>query len=197
MEKKEFKVMFIGDTGIGAKTSLIYYIINKSFYEFPYSTSCFIYYQKSINTSLGEVKLGLWDAPGQLKYYSLTEILFKDTDCFIIGFDLTRRCTFNKVDYFYKLIKEHMGDIPLLYLVGNKSDLFEKINIPEEEAEKYANERNIKYFEVSAKTGVNVNELINDVANSLIQKYIKENKQDIPKNIDKNKTKVKKKCLIF
>ena len=197
MEKKEFKVMFIGDTGIGAKTSLIYYIINKSFYEFPYSTSCFIYYQKSINTSLGEVKLGLWDAPGQLKYYSLTEILFKDTDCFIIGFDLTRRCTFNKVDYFYKLIKEHMGDIPLLYLVGNKSDLFENINIPEEEAEKYANERNIKYFEVSVKSGVNVNELINDVANSLIQKYIKENKQDIPKNIDKNKTKVKKKCLIF
>ena len=195
MYKKDFKVMFLGSSGIGAKTSLIKNIINHSFTENTIATFTCAYVQKSINTPLGEITLNLLDTPGQRSYHSFIKLFFKDTDCFKIGFDITMRSSFNEVEYLYKLIKEQRENIPLLYLVGNKSDLFEKRNVSEEEAEEYAKEKKIKYFEVSAKTGVNVDALINDIANSLIQNNKKEHKQDITNNI--NKANMKKKCLIF
>ena len=195
MYTKDFKVMFLGSPGIGAKTSLINNIIKHSFDENTMATSFCSYVLARINTQLGEISLDLWDSPGQRLFHSTTKLLFKDTDCFIIGFDITMRSSFNEVEYFYKLIKEQRENIPLLYLVGNKSDLFEKRNVSEEEAEEYAKEKKIKYFEVSAKTGYNVDALINDIANSLIQNYKKEHKQDKTNNI--NKANMKKKCLIF
>ena len=195
MYTKDFKVMFLGSPGIGAKTSLINNIIKRSFDENTMATSFCSYVLERINTPLGEISLILWDSPGQRLFHSTTKLLFKDTDCFIIGFDITMRSSFNEVEYFYKLIKEQRENIPLLYLVGNKSDLFEKRNVSEEEAEEYDKEKKIKYFEVSAKTGDNVDALINDIANSLIQNYKKEHKQYITNNI--NKANMKKKCLIF
>ena len=208
MENQEsFKVVFVGGAGTGAKTSLINYIIGVPFKECIESTGAPSYAQFIRSTSLGKIRINLWDTIGQEKYIQLTKIFYKNTDCFIIGFDITSKSSFNSIEYFYNGIKSNMDNNPLFYLVGNKSDLFMNREIKEEEAMDYAKEKNIKYFEVSAKQGSNVEELMNDVTNSLIQKYKDENKQDILNRIiienkenkekKKNKENKKKKCLIF
>lgn len=49
--------------------------------------------------------------------------------------------------------------IAVIVLVGTKSDLESKRMVPKEVAEEFANSKNIRYIEVSAKTGANVEEL--------------------------------------
>ena len=196
VEKKEsFKVAFIGECGTGAKSSLIICIIGEPFNESLKTTTSPTYFQYLRSTSLGKIRINLWDTIGQRSFIPLNKIFYKDTDCFIIGFDLTNILSFKEIDCHYEVIKQIMGNYSLIYLVGNKSDLSEIREIKEEEAIKWAKEKNIKYFEVSAKKGYNVEELMNDVTNSLIQKYIDENKQDILNRIIVKNS--KKKCLIF
>jgi hypothetical protein len=43
-------------------------------------------------------------------------------------------------------------------LLGNKSDLKDQVQVPEEEARKWAKDFGMKFYECSAKTGYNVNE---------------------------------------
>ena len=90
-------------------------------------------------------------------------------------------------------------------LVGNKIDLNENRVIEKDEAEKYVEENNLQYFEVSAKTGEGINELFEDVTNKIMNKILKKNeKEEI--EIDENprmsflnkgdfETKEKKCCL--
>ena len=54
----EFKVIFIGPSGVGVKTSLINRIIGKEFNDHQESTISVSYGTKMIKTSYGEIKLG-------------------------------------------------------------------------------------------------------------------------------------------
>ena len=54
-------------------------------------------------------------------------------------------------------------------LVGNKSDLRYKRNVSYEEANSFANEKNMKYFEVSVKSGDNMENLFNYVHSNLLE----------------------------
>ena len=67
--------MFVGESGIGAKTSLINKIINDNFSGCPLPTSGAYFLMKKINLSNGEIrKLFLWDTPGQEKYRVINKV---------------------------------------------------------------------------------------------------------------------------
>ena len=52
--------------------------------------------------------------------------------------------------------------------MGNKSDLRYKRNVTYEEADSFSNENNMKYFEVSVKSGDNMENLFNYIHSNLI-----------------------------
>ena len=187
-EPKAFKILFVGEPGTGAKTSLIKRIIGENFDKYERSTTSCCFHEKRVKTSKGEILLDLWDTIGQDRYRKTTQLFFKDADCFIIGFDIINEENFKEVDYHYNYIKENMENNPLIYLVGNKIDLFLDERVSEEEALKYSKEKNIKYFPVSAKEGTNVDNLIADVVNALIERCMKKNKLDQFINKKNNKT---------
>ena len=171
----EFKVIFVGESGIGAKTSLINSIIGQEFDEFRQSTQSPNYASTSIKNNLDhEIKMILWDTIGQEKYRAMTNLFLKDSHCVILGYDITNKNSFDEIkNYHYNNIKEKLGDAPLIYLVANKIDLWIKEEVSEGEAKAFAEEKKIKYFRVSSKTRQGVDLLINDIANSLTDKFIK------------------------
>ena len=85
--------------------------------------------------------------------------------------------------------------------MGNKIDLENRV-ISKEEGLKYAKERNIKYFETSAKTGYGINELFNEMYNDLYELHkhqilpyninIDNNNKEEKNNKEKKKDKEKK-----
>ena len=172
MEKYEYKIVLIGESGTGGKTSLINRLVLNIFDPNTIATSGASYTNIFVQVNLGIIKLELWDTAGQEKYRGLNRMFIKGSHCIILGYDITNRWSFEEIkNYQYNTVKDIVGDDALIYLVANKIELFEKEEVSEDEARDYAKEKGIKYFGVSCKTGRGINELLEDIAYSLIMKF--------------------------
>ena len=170
----KFKVIFLGESGTGAKTSLINRMVKNEFRETILSTYGVSYCSKCVRNYLGnEVQLTMWDTPGQEKFRSISKSFIKGSHCIILGYDITIKESFDEIKkYHYHMVKEILEDFPLFYLVANKIDLYEKEKVSEKEARSFAEETNMKFIKVSAKTGEGINILLEDIANSLTNKFL-------------------------
>ena len=150
-------IIVIGDT-IAGKTCLInnYLGINNT-----YETIRSDYYVKKIKNSDNIIySLKIWDTPGMESYRSLVLYRLKNMRGIILVYSIDNENTFNNINNWINSI-EHVIDIsktPII-LVGNKKDLENERIISEEEGRKIAEDYNFKFFETSAKTGENVNEI--------------------------------------
>lgn len=110
---------------------------------------------------------------GQQKYdsYYLFNRFILNKNCFIFVFDITDKSSFDDVKnkYYSSAISLDIKIKHFWVLVGNKSDLRYKRNVSYEEANSFANEKNMKYFEVSVKSGDNMENLFNYVHSNLIE----------------------------
>ena len=177
-----FKVLFVGESGTGAKTCLIIRIAENTYISNYLTTIGVEFKTKIIKTNFGEIKLQLWDTTGQERFRAITKQYYKGAHCIVLGYDITDRYSFESIKNWYQVvIKNIVRDYPIIYLVGNKIDCIDRRIISEEEGISLANDLNIKYFGVSAKTGEGVDILLNDIVNSLIQKFL-------PNKIDKIKS---------
>ena len=114
------------------------------------------------------IELELWDTPGHEAYRSLIKLFLANTDCFVLGFDVTNKNSFDEIKFWYSLAKENT-DVNLMYLIGNKIDLFDRREVSEDDAKKLAMEYNLRYFETSCLTGSGIQEFIKDLANEIIK----------------------------
>ena len=110
---------------------------------------------------------------GQQKYdsYYLFNRFILNKNCFIFVFDITDKSSFDDVKSKYYTSAKSL-DIKIKHfwiLVGNKSDLRYKRNVSYEEANSFAKEKNMKYFEVSVKSGDNMENLFNYVHSNLLE----------------------------
>ena len=64
--------------------------------------------------------------------------------------DITNRDSFTYINEVADTINKNTNN--LIYLLGNKADLESQRDVSIEEAESFANNHNMKYYEVSAKT---------------------------------------------
>ena len=99
-------------------------------------------------------KLHIWDTSGQERYHSITKLFVKESDIVLLVYSIDNIKSFNNLDYWYKEITNLCGDSFILGVAGNKYDLFDDENIervPDEEAMKYANEKNAIFKLISAK----------------------------------------------
>ena len=112
-----------------------------------------------------EIKLILEDTAGQERFRSITEKYFKNSDCIVIGFDVTSRRTFESVvGYWNSAIEEYNC---LKYLIGNKIDLYDKRQVSDEEIMKFAEDNNLKCFLTSCLTGEGVQNFFDDLVNEI------------------------------
>ena len=171
----EYKILFLGSINTGAKTSLCKRIVYNTFNERTIVTSGAELLNKIIQTKFGEIKLKLWDAAGQDKFKTNSILYMKDSNCIILGYDVTDRESFKSIKGlygWYNIIKDNIDiNNVLIYLIGNKIDLVEKRVISDEEGKSLANDLNMKYFSVSAKTGEGVDILLDDIINSILKKF--------------------------
>ena len=88
--KNSYKIVFVGSSGIGAKTSLIQKILNNTFNNNSNATTGANYATKAILTKEGiTIMLDIWDTAGQEKYRTLIKFFYKDADCIVLGYDIT------------------------------------------------------------------------------------------------------------
>ena len=105
------------------------------------------------------VQFIIWDIGGQMpKMAPYRKKFYKGANCAFIVIDRTRAVSLKNVDKWYNEIKNYVKKEINVILVGNKSDLLDKILVSEEDIRDVANKYKFNYIITSAKTGESVNE---------------------------------------
>ncbi len=185
------KIALLGDSSVG-KTAICNSFMNLEFSQDMLSTIGQEKIERKYNLKNGkEIKLVIWDTAGQERFHSIAIKALKSAQGVIVVYDVTQKETFDHVNNWLETIKEEMPE-PNLILFGNKIDL-ENREVSFEDAEKYANKNNLKYFETSAKLNKGINEgfeyIINDSYKKAEDKANKNNIVITNKNIGKKKEK--------
>ena len=110
-------------------------------------------------------------------------------------YDITNRESFNSIIDWIKNIEERKGENFPTIILGNKVDNEDIRKVSKEEGEKVAEGNDISFFEISNKTGVNVNEALLAFIKEILsfkKKNVFLKTQTI--SIKSLKTKKKKKC---
>ena len=87
----------------------------------------------------------------------------------ILVYDCTDEQTFNNIRNWIKQIETHAAKDVAKILVGNKCDREDEKVITTEMGKELADEYGLKFFETSAKSGLNISELFTDIAQSIIK----------------------------
>ena len=164
---EEIKVVVLGESGVG-KSNIINRYNGGQFdpYSVPNNSSFFM----SKNLKFGEkiYRINLWDTAGQEKYHSLTKIFLNEAKIAFLVYAINDKNSYEKIDFWYKLVKESCGNI-LISLIGNKKDLYEEEQVNEQEAIEKARTLNATFGLTSAleeDTG------FDEIINKVIKKYI-------------------------
>ena len=195
------KVVLVGDTGVG-KTSIIERYINNKYDENQKTTLVSSYTFKKIDIKKynKSVSLDIWDTAGQEVYRSLSKNFYLNASIGILVYDISRKASFESIrDYWYEQLKTFGEEKMIFDVVGNKTDLFQKEEIPENEARNFAKSINAGFHLVSCKDCVGIKDLFEDCG----RKYLEDNnltKEDSNKKnrnkivLEENKKSEKKKC---
>ena len=193
----KFKIIVIGESRVG-KTSLIKRYTKDQFGGVYLTTVGIDFQDKTIEIEDKKVKLQVWDTAGQERFRNVAKNYFQSSNGFLLVFDITDKESFQKLnDFWMDQLNMHAPKKAKSVLVGNKSDLAGQRQVSIEDAEEFAKDNNLKYYEVSAKEGTKVVELFFYLANEIYQSHTYE-ENNYNKNItlkkEKRKKKDKKKC---
>ena len=177
-EDLSFKVIIIGDSSVG-KSSLANKAIKNKFesnYNATIGFDCFQFYVK-INDKV--VKLQVWDTCGQEAYQSLITNFYRNCSLAIMVYAINKKNTYENLDLWLKELKTESNPDAKIFLIGNKCDLEKEREVSFEEANTYFEDMEFsKFFEASAKEGINAKEIFIEAARILYEDYI-EYKSDI------------------
>jgi Ras-related protein Rab-5C len=113
------------------------------------------------------VTFKIWDTAGQEKFHSLVPMYYRGAGAAVLVFDLTKPETMLSVKGWVDELNVNGPPGLVLVLCGNKSDLDRDRRIDRTAAEAFAREIGAFYIEASARLGVNVDAIFQEVADQV------------------------------
>ncbi len=174
--KNELKIIVVGNSGTG-KTSFVNKWIKNTFDENYKATIVSEFSYKIFDYKDKSYKIQLWDLAGMDQNICITKIFSKDSHGCVVLSDITDKKSLdisikwkNTVDETARFLDG--TNIPSI-LIRNKIDLLEnEDNNDDEEEMKDFCEKNsfLRCFKTSAKTGTNIDEAMNFLISTIIDK---------------------------
>jgi Ras-related protein Rab-1A len=199
IKKKEMKtinIIFLGNSAVG-KTCLFLRLNKNYFKESFLSTIGVDRITKTFKYKNEIYKINIVDTAGQDRYRTLPAKYYINADGVFLLFDLTDKQSFNDLSLWMKELNKHIGNPgenkkgPVVYLLGNKLDKLDRV-ITTDEAEEKANFYDIKYFEISCKLNINIQEVYSRMVVECSKNVtIKSSQSSFQVKTEKKKTKKK------
>ena len=184
----------LGDTEVGKTQISEVYIENKFTIE-HISTIGYNCLTKNIKLKIdnkeNNIKIKIWDTTGQERFRSICTQYVKNCIGILLVYAINKKESFENLTNWMDEIegKKSRENIPIV-LIGNKIDLKEEREVSYKEGENFAKKYNIKFFECSAKEGINIKEAFQCLIDNIIQLYKDEfldDKKDENKDNNNNK----------
>jgi len=192
MSSSAFRVVLVGEGGVG-KSCLTIQFITEKFVE-EYDPTMEDSYQKQVTVDGEECLLDIFDTAGQEDFSAVRDQYMRTGDGFLCVYSIILLPSFASVRAFHEHILrvKDQDKLPFI-LVGNKCDLESERVVSKEEGERLSHELNCRFLETSAKTRQNVCEIFHELVRE-IKKWRAERKEEEP--VINTKTK-KSKCFIL
>ena len=171
MYKYLFKLIIIGDSGVG-KSCLLLQFTDKQFQLIHNITIGVGFGSKNINIAGDDIKLQIWDTAGQESFRSIARSYFRGVIGCILVYDITRKDTFINLENWLAESKEYSTDDLNYILIGNKTDLEHDRVISTADGQEFADKHGLLFIETSAKDFNNVNTLFINIATNIYNKNI-------------------------
>ena len=166
MSNNIFKIIFLGDVGVG-KTSILKRYFDNSFDENITTTIGVGFFDKKIVIT-EKIHYQYWDTSGHENFESITDRYCKGVDVAVIVYDITNSNTFDSIRKWHKKVINYSNAI--IFIVGNKCELHNDRKVLTNDIKKIAKEYNSAFIETSAKSGKNIKELFEMIQKSLYSK---------------------------
>jgi len=150
-----FKVVLIGDSGVG-KSNLLSRFTRNEFNLDSKSTIGVEFATRSIAVDGKTVKAQIWDTAGQERYRAITSAYYRGAVGALLVYDISKHATYVNVQRWLKELRDHADSNIVIMLVGNKSDLRHLRAVPTDEAKAFSSENNLSFIETSAFDASNV-----------------------------------------
>ena len=182
---KKYKVIWIGDSGVG-KTCLLTKALKNFFDKELKSTLGFEYYNININFKNKKILLQTWDTCGQESFKCLVNMFYKRVKLAILVYSIDNRKSFESINFWLNELRSNSNENVKLILIGNKKDLNDKREVSYEEGQEFSQKNGFNYFfESSAKEGDTPSSILSKAA-EILYNYEIESKNKNKNNNENN-----------
>ena len=150
-----FKVVLIGDSGVG-KSNLLSRFTRNEFNLESKSTIGVEFATKSIQAEGKTIKAQIWDTAGQERYRAITSAYYRGAVGALLVYDITKEASFENVAKWLAELQENATADITITMIGNKTDLHGARAVSTEQGRAYAEEQRLAFIEASALNGGNV-----------------------------------------
>uniref|UniRef100_A0A7N0UA21 Uncharacterized protein n=1 Tax=Kalanchoe fedtschenkoi TaxID=63787 RepID=A0A7N0UA21_KALFE len=159
-----FKILLIGDSGVGKSSLLVSFISNSSDQISP--TIGVDFKIKQLTVGGRRLKLTIWDTAGQERFRTLTTSYYRGAQGIILVYDVTQRETLtNLSDVWAKEVELYSTNQDCVkMLIGNKVDIDVERAVSRDEGSALAKEMGSLFLECSARTRENVEHCFQELA---------------------------------
>ncbi|KAK4739571.1 hypothetical protein R3W88_003268 [Solanum pinnatisectum] len=150
-----FKVVLIGDSGVG-KSNLLSRFTRNEFLLESKSTIGVEFATRTLQVEGRTVKAQIWDTAGQERYRAITSAYYRGALGALLVYDVTKPTTFENVNRWLKELRDHADSNIVIMLIGNKTDLKHLRAVATEDAQSFAEKEGLSFIETSALEATNV-----------------------------------------
>ncbi|XP_024015502.1 ras-related protein RABE1e isoform X1 [Eutrema salsugineum] len=203
------KLLLIGDSGVG-KSCLLLRFSDDTFTTSFITTIGIDFKIRTLEIDGKRIKLQIWDTAGQERFRTITTAYYRGAMGILLVYDVTDESSFNSMSLAFlfvrnniarhlwelihivstdirnwmRNIEQHASDSVNKILVGNKADMDEsKRAVPTSRGQALADEYGIKFFETSAKTKLNVEEVFTSIAKDIKKRLTESDTKAEPQGI--------------
>nr|CAA67153.1 FSGTP1 [Fagus sylvatica] len=149
-----FKVVLIGDSGVG-KSNLLSRFTRNEFCLESKSTIGVEFATRTLQVEGRTVKAQIWDTAGQERYRAITSAYYRGAVGALLVYDVTKPTTFEQV--WLKELRDHADSNIVIMLIGNKTDLKHSRAVRTEDAQGFMlRKKALSFIETSALKATNV-----------------------------------------
>ncbi|KAI6031886.1 GTP-binding protein ypt5 [Pisolithus microcarpus] len=177
------------------KSSLVLRFVNNEFQPNKEPTIGAAFLTQKCRLEDRVLRYEIWDTAGQERFHSLAPMYYRNAQAAVVVYDVTKASSLEKAKSWVKELQRQANPNIVIALAGNKIDLVQSDEaddatatpgetpspagepetlrqVPREEAQAYATEAGLLFFETSAKTGEGIIEVFTEIAKKIPIEHI-------------------------
>lgn len=179
-----FKVVIIGDSGVGKSNLMTRYTTNEFSQDTP-ATIGVEFMTKTTKIQGREAKVQIWDTAGQERFRAISRSIYHGAKGAMLVYDITNQNSFDSIPTWLQELRVHVHATCSIFLIGNKCDLEHLRAVKKDVADRFARENGLSFLETSALEKTNVDKAFDWLVKSIYEVIVSGPIETGPKPVPK------------